>query len=83
MKKWGWIGMIGVLASLLSGCFFGGGAVTGGTYEDAVQYRTGAFTYQAAEVREVRVNWHSGSVTLKQTEGEKLSVSESGTNLTE
>lgn len=83
MKKWGWIGMIGVLASLLSGCFFGGGAVTGGTYEDAVQYRTGAFTYQAAEVREVRVNWHSGSVTLKQTGGEQLSVSESGANLTE
>lgn len=83
MKKWGWLVIPGILTAMLSGCVFSGGVgtVMSGTYENAEEYRTGAFTYQAADVSEVRVNWYSGSVTLKRTEGEQMSVSESGTGL--
>lgn len=70
------------LAASLTGCAFGG-IVTGEVYENAESYSSGNFTYSAADVQKVYVHWYSGAVELVQTDGERLSVSESGQNLSE
>lgn len=70
---------------LLSSCSFSGltSTVLSGYYDDADDYRVGAFTYSADEVESVEIEWYCGSVELTQTEGETLQVRESGEDLTE
>lgn len=81
MYRWVWIMLLCVAGMLLlSACFFGG-TVMSAQYDHAQDYQTGAFSYEAAKVRQVNVNWYSGSVSLKVTEREKPEVSESGTDL--
>lgn len=81
MYRWVWIMLLCVAGMLLlSACFFGG-TVMSAQYDHAQDYQTGAFSYEAAKVRQVNVNWYSGSVSLKVTEREKPEVRESGTDL--
>lgn len=78
MKEFKWLGVLAILPVLcFTSCFFGGN-VMAPTYGQADRYTSGGFTYAAAEVQEVRVVWYHGSVELKRTEGEQLSVGESG-----
>lgn len=46
--------------------------------EQTDHYNAGAFTYAADQVEKVEVNWVSGSVTLKESKENTLSVSETG-----
>ena len=46
-------------------------------YENADRYQYGAFTYEAASVYTVDLDWAAGDVTVKHGSG-TLSVSESG-----
>lgn len=80
MKAWVLIVLLSLAVLTLSACLFGG-TVMSSSYEDAAAYSVGEFDYAISDVDEVRVNWQSGSVTLQQTAGEQLRVSESGTEL--
>ncbi|HBF15849.1 MAG TPA: hypothetical protein DDW30_09290 [Clostridiales bacterium] len=69
-----------LLALPLTGCFFGGTVMTD-SYANAEAYHAGRFEYRAEDVKKLEVNWYCGGVTLKQTEGDTLHVTESGENL--
>ncbi|MGN1409191.1 MAG: DUF4097 family beta strand repeat-containing protein [Eubacteriales bacterium] len=59
------------------------GAITkGSVYPDAGKYTVGTLTYSSEDIRRVEVNWISGSVEIKQGEGE-LCVSEVNDKLSE
>ncbi len=45
-------------------------------YEDADKYQTGNFTYAAADVTEIEIDWMAGAINVVQTQEETLSVSE-------
>lgn len=45
-------------------------------YEDAEKYQTGNFTYAAADVTEIEIDWIAGEVNVVQVDAETLSVSE-------
>lgn len=45
-------------------------------YENAELYQSGNFTYQAADVKEVEIDWIAGEVNIVQSAEETLSVSE-------
>ena len=75
-------------AILLSGCelhiSFGiGGYVTGESYSNAEAYQTGAFTYEADEVKSIEIYWRSGEVELIESDEAELSARESGGELPE
>ena len=65
-------------AMMMSGCLVSVGPVT---YKDAEKYTAGGFSYKAAEVEEVVVNWISGSVKVIQKTDASLSVSETDKGL--
>ncbi len=50
-------------------------------YKDAEKYSVGNFTYSAADINSVSVNWIAGKVTIVESDNETLSVSESKTDL--
>lgn len=52
-------------------------------YENDSDYSVGNFTYKAADIQKVNVNWAFGNVTVVEDDGEELTVSESNNNLTE
>ena len=75
-------------AILFSGCelhiSFGiGGYVTGESYSNAEAYQTGAFTYEADEVKSIEIYWRSGEVELIESDEAELSARESGGELPE
>lgn len=80
MKKWFWIVVFCLTVTAFPACIFGG-RVMSDSYEDAFFYLSGEFDYAAADVREVRVNWYSGSVILQQSSEDRLHVRESGVDL--
>ena len=45
-------------------------------YEDADKYQTGNFTYAAADVTEIEIDWMAGAINVVQVDAETLSVSE-------
>ena len=45
-------------------------------YENADKYQTGNFTYAAADVTEVEIDWMAGVINVVQVDAETLSVSE-------
>lgn len=62
------------LACCLAGCSF---SVSGGfSYSDGGKYSVGSFAYEASQVDAVEINWNSGLVELKETEGASLNVTE-------
>lgn len=67
-------------ATVLTGCALSG-IVMSGTYENAEEYQSGNFTYTASNVTKINVSWYNGSVALVYTDGDTLSVSESGKDL--
>lgn len=52
-------------------------------YRNAEKYAAGNFTYAAAFVRKVELRWTSGSVDILCSDAETLSVTESGSGLTD
>ena len=47
------------------------------TYDNAADYTAGRFTYQAEDIRAVRVYWVAGSIDLIEKNSAELSVSDS------
>lgn len=60
----------------------GANLTKGSVYPDADKYTAGSLTYSSEDIRRVEVNWISGSVEIKQGEGE-LCVSEVNDSLSE
>lgn len=50
------------------------------TYDNAADYTAGRFTYQAEDIRAVRVYWVAGSIDLIEKNSAELSVSDSADN---
>lgn len=70
----------GLTCMSLFGCSSHLGA---GKYSHAEQYSAGNFTYNSKEISRVELNWDSGSVEISESDKETLSVSESGSNLSD
>ena len=68
-----------VLCLSICGCGFSAGA----SYPHAEKYAIGSFTYDAANVNAVEINWTSGRVELMESGGDKLAVTETTEGLTE
>ena len=72
----------------LTGCQFQtslgiGDFVSGESYPDAEQYKTGNFTYEPDEVKAVEIYWRSGEVELIESDVAELRANESGGELPE
>lgn len=80
MKKVLFFLMILALCLTLTGCSVLG-AVSGRRYDQADRYHAGSFTYAATDVRKVDINWVSGTVNLREADGETLSVTEDAAGL--
>jgi DUF4097 and DUF4098 domain-containing protein YvlB len=80
--------LICVFAVMLSGCqvHISVGVndnLTGEDYSNAEKYQTGAFTYNADDIKAVEVYWRSGEVEITESDDAKLHVKESGGELPE
>ncbi len=76
------------LTVMLSGCRVNisigtNDTLTGETYPDAEKYQTGAFTYNATDIKAVEVYWRSGEVEITESDNSELHVKESGGELSE
>lgn len=84
-KKNVFVILTAALPLLLSGCgvwpLQAADDIKGDTYENADQYAVGDFTYAAADVDAVEINWRAGSVELTESDETTLSVAESGKDL--
>lgn len=70
-----------VLTLMLCGCSFGGLVMS---YPNEQAYSIGNFTYQSSQIKEVDIDWIAGEIdVIISSENGQLSVSESGTDLTE
>ncbi len=77
-----------LVTAMLSGCRVNisigtNDTLTGETYSDAEKYQTGAFTYNAADIKAVEVYWRSGEVEITESDNSELHVKESGGELPE
>ena len=77
-----------VFAVMLSGCQVcisvgTNDNLTGEDYTNAEKYQTGAFTYNAADIKAVEVYWRSGEVEITESDDTELHVRESGGELQE
>ena len=75
-------------AAVMSGCEFHasfgiGSFITEESYPNAASYQTGSFTYRAGEVTAVEIYWRCGEVEIIESDGDELSVHESGGELPE
>ena len=80
--------LICAFAVMLSGCQIpisigANDNLTGEDYPNAEKYQTGAFTYNADDIKAVEVYWRSGEVEITESEDAKLHVKESGGELPE
>ena len=80
--------LICAFAVMLSGCQIpisigANDNLTGEDYPNAEKYQTGAFTYNADDIKAVEVYWRSGEVETMESEDAKLHVKESGGELPE
>jgi DUF4097 and DUF4098 domain-containing protein YvlB len=57
--------------------------LTGEDYPNAEKYQTGAFSYNAGDIKTVEVYWRSGEVEITESDNAKLHVRESGGELPE
>lgn len=67
--------LAGLLTGVLAGCTLDIAPLFS-EYENAELYQSGNFTYQAAEVTEIEIDWIAGEVNIVQSAEETLSVSE-------
>ena len=67
-----------VLCLVICGC----GYTASASYPNADKYSVGSFTYDAAAVQAVEINWTAGRVELTESDGAKLSVTETTEGLT-
>ena len=77
-----------LVIAMLSGCRVNisirtNDTLTGETYPNAEKYQTGAFTYNAADIKAVEVYWRSGEVEITESDNSELHVKESGGELSE
>ena len=68
---------------LLLLAFCGCGFTAGASYPNADKYAVGSFTYNAADVEAVEINWTSGRVELRESAEALLSVNETTEGLTQ
>ena len=73
----------GLLMIALCLSFCGCGFSASASYPHAEMYTVGNFTYDAATVHAVEINWTSGRVELSESDGDKLAVTETTQGLTE
>lgn len=78
--------LLGALTIMLSGCRANissgtNDTLTGETYPNAEKYQTGAFTYNAADIKAVEIYWRSGKVEITESDNSELHVKESGDEL--
>lgn len=75
------------IAAVFTGCrknnFSISNLTSTGTYPDSGKYTAGEFTYSASDVKEVALDWISGSVNIVKSEESTLRVYETDTGLTE
>lgn len=76
------IALLALVIVSLASCAHNNIGITGTVYNDADKYTAGSLAYSSSDINRVEVNWLSGSVEIKQGEGE-LSVSEVNDNLSE
>lgn len=72
------------LLLLFTGCanfVYVGDSIQVGRYANAEKYQTGNFTYTAADVSEVQINWRFGKISLVESDAAELKVTESGEDL--
>lgn len=81
--RWLGAGMAALTTGLLFSSCFVARTVYARGYADAEQYRIGNFDYDAAEVKRIAINWYSGSITVRESDENRLQVSESGTSLSD
>lgn len=79
---------ITLLAVLLSGCRLNisigiDDYLTADSYPNAESYQTGAFTYEADQVKRIEIYWRSGEVEIVESDRVEFSVRESGGELPE
>ena len=79
MKKW----MCGLMIIMLCLTFCACGFTASASYPNADKYTVGNFTYDAASVDTVEINWTSGRVELMEADGAALNVTEKTDNLTD
>ena len=64
-----------LIIAVLRGC---GTYSSFGTYKDANRFSSGDFTYQAAGISKIEINWVAGDIKIVQSDSDQLSVTESG-----
>ncbi|MBR3016098.1 MAG: DUF4097 family beta strand repeat protein, partial [Clostridia bacterium] len=79
MKKLFSVLMLVIILLSFCGCGFSASA----SYPNADRYSIGSFTYDAYRVNAVEINWTSGRVELKESDGTQLSVTETTEGLTQ
>ena len=73
MKKISVIAVFGLLCSLFSGCGF---TVHFGKEGFDENYSVGSFEYNSGEIRNVKIEWVSGSVKIVESDSDRLKVTE-------
>lgn len=67
------------IAAICTGCK--SGIIIFDKYSDSGSYSTGSFDYAPEDIESVSINWVLGNITIIESESDKLSVTESGTDL--
>ena len=80
MKKISVIAVFGLLCSLFSGCGF---TVRFGKEGFDENYSVGSFEYNSGEIRNVKIEWVSGSVKIVESDSDRLKVTETDKGLSE
>lgn len=80
MKKISVIAVFGLLCSLFSGCGF---TVHFGKEGFDENYSVGSFEYNSGEIRNVKIEWVSGSVKIVESDSDRLKVTETDKGLSE
>lgn len=80
MKKISVIAVFGLLCSLFSGCGF---TVRFGKEGFDKNYSVGSFEYNSGEIRNVKIEWVSGSVKIVESDSDRLKVTETDKGLSE
>ena len=81
-KIFGYIAILALVLFSFGACSYNKIWSMGMVYNDADKYTAGSLTYNSSDINRVEVHWVSGSVDIKQGEGE-LHVSEANENLSE
>ena len=72
-----------IITIFMISCVSGCNNMTVETYENAEEFQAGNFSCEAADIKAIEIYWRSGQINIEDTEENKVSVSESGENLSE